>query len=148
MKDIKSYIADRSTITPENINEIQIWLHNYGGKFKKRKPTMHVGNKISLYAKAIDLARTQEEKIRIANQALGFLDGVFIRNDQVGTVVNFRAFEAGHFLDDGTLLEECPECGQVGIVLKDVDILSKTIHKAQINLIGYESLEDCPLFND
>ena len=146
---IKHYIEHRKDVTPEAAAEIQAWMQFYGEKFKERKQTIHLGNKVSLYGKALESADGEEEQTRIVNQALDFLDGVFCRDPKVGTIIDFqKGFKPGHCLDDGTILENCPKCGRVGIVMDEIDFLSKTIHEARVTLMGYEALHVCELTDE
>lgn len=145
LQDIKRYLEDRRRVKPRTVPHIKAWLVNYGEQFQKSKKTVLMGEKLALYARELDMAKDFDEKRRAIFRALDFLEGCFARERLSGKVINFRGFEPGDFLDDGTLLDTCPACGKTGMVSDDLDLFAQTIHTAKVSIVGYEARETCDL---
>lgn len=145
MKYIQHFMQDRRRVKPQAVPRISRWLHEYGSRFQKNQKTTLMGEKLLHHARELDLSRNFDEKQRAVFRALDFLEGCFARDKLVGKVVDFRSFEPGDFLDDGTLLESCPACGQTGMVSDDLDLFPQTIHTAKVSIVGYEARETCDL---
>ena len=145
LQDIKRYFEDRRRVKPRTVPHIKTWLVNYGEQFQKNKKTVLMGEKLSLYAQELDMAKDFDGKQRAIFRALDFLEGCFARDRLSGKIVNFRSYEPGDFLDDGTLLDTCPACGKTGMVSDDLDLFPQTIHTAKVSIVGYEARETCDL---
>lgn len=145
LQDIKRYLSDRRRVKPRTVPHIKAWLVDYSMQFQKNKKTALMGEKLALYVRELDMAKGFDEKRHAIFRALDFLEGCFARDRLAGKVIDFRGFEPGDFLDDGTLLDSCPACGQTGMVSDDLDLFPQTIHTAKISIVGYEARETCDL---
>ena len=138
-------MKDRRRVTAKTIPHIRIWLDDHSKRFQEHKKTMLLGEKLALHVRELDMARGADEQRRAVFHALDFLEGCFARDKLAGKVIDLRTYEPGDFLDDGTLLEECPACGTTGMVSDDLDMFPMTIHSARVELVGYEARETCNL---